>query len=51
MRFIWGRDHSAGGTPLVLSANDLQSGRGESIEDTSQVLSRYVNAIMILSQP
>ena len=36
-----------GGTPLVLSANDLQSGRGESIEDTAQVLSRYVDAIMI----
>ena len=36
-----------GGTPLVLSANDLQSGRGESVEDTARVLSRYVNAIMI----
>jgi ornithine carbamoyltransferase len=36
-----------GGTPLVLLTNDLQSGRGESIEDTARVLSRYVNAIMI----
>ena len=36
-----------GGTPLVLSASDLQSGRGESIEDTAQVLSRYVDAITI----
>ena len=36
-----------GGTPLVLSASDLQIGRGESIEDTARVLSRYVDAIVI----
>ena len=36
-----------GGTPLVLSAQDLQLGRGETIEDTARVLSRYVDAIMI----
>ena len=36
-----------GGTPLVLSAQDLQLGRGESIEDTARVLSRFVDAIMV----
>ena len=36
-----------GGTPLILSAQDMQIGRGESIEDTARVLSRYVDAITI----
>ena len=36
-----------GGTPLVLSAQELQLGRGETIEDTARILSRYVDAIMI----
>lgn len=36
-----------GGSPLVLSAADLQLGRGETIADTGQVLSRYVHAIVI----
>jgi len=35
-----------GGYPLYLSASDLQLGRGETIADTAQVLSRYVDGIM-----
>jgi len=36
-----------GGTALNLSASEMQLGRGETIEDTGIVLSRYVDGIMI----
>ncbi|MCG7407968.1 ornithine carbamoyltransferase [Paenibacillus sp. ACRRX] len=36
-----------GGTALFLSKNDIQIGRGETIYDTAQTLSRYVDGIMI----
>lgn len=36
-----------GGSCLVMSAADLQIGRGESIEDTARVLSRMVDCVMI----
>ncbi len=35
-----------GGHPLALSSNELQLGRGETIEDTARVMSRYVHCIM-----
>jgi ornithine carbamoyltransferase len=36
-----------GAHPLVISSGDLQLGRGETIEDTGRVLSRYVQAIVL----
>jgi ornithine carbamoyltransferase len=39
--------HELGGYPLPLAGADLQIGRGESIEDTAQVLSRYAHAIVL----
>ena len=36
-----------GGEVLVISADDMQLGRGETVADTARVLSRYVDAIMI----
>lgn len=39
--------YQLGGFPMFLSANDIQLGRGESIYDTANVLSRFVDGIMI----
>src|SRR5690349_5499144 len=36
-----------GGTPLSLSSKDLQLGRGETIEDTARVISRYSRALVV----
>lgn len=36
-----------GGKAIILSANDMQLGRGETVQDTARVLSRMVDAVMI----
>ena len=39
--------YQLGGNPLYLSASDMQIGRGEPVQDTARVLSRYLDGIMI----
>jgi len=39
--------HQLGGCAIFLSSQDLQLGRGETIEDTGKIFSRYVDAIMM----
>lgn len=39
--------HELGGNPLFLNAGDIQLGRGESVEDTARVLSRFVHGLVV----
>ena len=39
--------HELGGNPLFLNRGDIQIGRGESVEDTAKVLSRFVHGLIV----
>ena len=39
--------YQLGGNALFLSASEMQIGRGEPVQDTARVLSRYIDGIMI----
>ena len=39
--------HELGGNPLFLNRSDIQIGRGESVEDTAKVLSRFVHGLIV----
>ena len=43
--------HQLGGQSLMLSPQDMQLGRGETLADTARALSRYVDAIMLRTGP
>lgn len=39
--------YQLGGHPMVMTSEQMQLGRGETVEDTARTLSRYVDGIMI----
>ena len=39
--------YQLGGKALYLDKDDLQMGRGEPLEDTARILSRYVDAVLV----
>jgi ornithine carbamoyltransferase len=39
--------HELGGNAIFLNKNDIQMGRGETVEDTAKVLSRFVHGLVV----
>ena len=39
--------HALGGHPIVLRSDELQLGRGETLEDTGRTLGRYVDGVVV----